>query len=579
MSSQGNTMIIFEKAILSLNEHKKQIFLAIFLSLILSYAYLYLPSKFPVLQIGHLKTLDAFMNSRYKTSKALEVAKKIVIINIDEDTFRKLKEQWPLNRGFTAYFLEKISTPASQPVAIGLDLVYAGKSDVKEADLWLASAFKKAGNVTIASFFNPDGELALPEQLFINSVKAVGFINSPLDADQTIRRSYPFIFLKDGSLNYSLPLQIFVNLKGYDLKKSSYDPSAKALKLISPVKKMLIPVDNKTYSTRINYMAKPKDFKSIPLWEVLTSLEPASTFKDKIILLGTDMEITRDIYPTPLGAMPGIYINANCLMNMMLDNFLKEIPPHTYFIIFFTLALFVTVVRSNSGIIRSILFLLLILVAAYYLTVNYLAKDIIIDFFGIATVSVLSFLIVSIIEYANVIIENVKLTKLAVTDGLTGLFSFRYFEVRLIKELNISLQLKKDLSLVIFDIDHFKQFNDNHGHEAGNAILKSVAATLRARCRQTDTVCRYGGEEFVSILQNTSLEGAGKYAEAIRKNIEMFVVSWEGKDLKITVSAGVSSLSCLTKKTAPELINSADKALYAAKNAGRNRVSSAEQIK
>ena len=572
-------MITFEKTILNLNEHKKQIFFIIFLSLALSYGYIYLPTRFPILQIGHLKTLDAFMSNRYKNNKAPEITKKIVIINIDEDTFRKLKEQWPLNRGFTAYFLEKISTPASQPLAIGLDLVYAGKSDVKEADLWLASAFKKSGNVTIASFFNPDGDLALPEQLFIDSVKAVGFINSPLDADLTIRRSYPFIFLKDGSLNYSLPLQIFVNLEGYDLKKSFYDPTVGALKLLSPVKKMLIPVNNKTYSARINFLAKPKDFKSIPLWEVLTSLEPASTFKDKIILLGTDMEITRDIYPTPLGAMPGIYINANCLINMMLNNFFKEIPTRTYFIIFFILALAVAFVRSNLSIIKSILFLLLVLTAAYYFTVKYLAENTIIDFFGITTVATLSFLIVSVIEYASIVIENVKLTKLAVTDGLTGLYSFRYFEVRLTKEFNISLQLKKDLSLVIFDIDNFKKFNDTYGHEAGNAIIKSVAATLKARCRQTDTVCRYGGEEFVSILQNTSLEGAGKYAEAIRKNIEMFVVNWEGKDLKITVSAGVSSLSCLTKKVPQELINSADKALYAAKNAGRNRVSSAEQIK
>lgn len=568
------------KLALNLKEYKRQIFLIIFLSLILPLAYLYLPSRFALLHTGYLKTLDFFLRNRYNNSKIPEIAKKIVIINIDEDTFRKLKEQWPLNRGFTAYFLEKMSTPESRPQAIGIDLVYAGKSDVKEADLWLASAFKNAGNVTIASFFNPDGELALPEQLFIDSVKAVGFINSPLDADQTIRRNYPFIFLKDGSLNYSFVLQVFANLEGFDFKKSFYDSSVKALRLVSAAKKeALIPIDIKTYSTKINYLAKAQDFKSISLWEALASLEPASTFKDKIILLGTNMEITHDIYPTPLGAMSGMYINANFLMNMLLNKFLKEIPPGTNFILFFILVLVVALVRSRLGIIESIVFLLAILTTAYYLTVKYLARDTIVDFFGIATVTILSFLIVSTIEYVYIIIENVTLRKLAVTDGLTGLYTLRYFEVKLTRELNIALQVKKNLSLVIFDIDHFKNFNDNYGHEAGNAILKSVAATLKARCRQTDTICRYGGEEFVSILQNTSLEGAGKYAEAIRKNIEMFVINWEGKDLKITVSAGASSFSCLAKKTTQELINSADKALYAAKDAGRNRVLLANQIK
>ncbi len=177
------------KLVLNLKEHKRQIFLIIFLSLVLCLAYAYLTTRFGLLQTGRLKTLDFFLRNRYNNSKIPEIAKKIVIINIDEDTFRKLKEQWPLSRGFTAYFLEKMSTPESRPQAIGIDLVYAGKSDAKEADLWLASAFKNAGNVTIDSFFDPDGELALPEQLFIDSVKAVGFINSPLDVDQTIRRN------------------------------------------------------------------------------------------------------------------------------------------------------------------------------------------------------------------------------------------------------------------------------------------------------------------------------------------------------------------------------------------------------
>ncbi|MFA5276039.1 MAG: diguanylate cyclase [Candidatus Omnitrophota bacterium] len=555
--------------------------LIIFLSVVLTFSYVHFSfsNRFNLLKTARLKTTDFFLLNRYNTSTKPDIIKKIVVINIDEDTFTKLKEQWPLNRGFTAYFLEKMSKPESRPRIVGIGLVFTGKSDSNESDLWLASAFKKFGNAVLASYFNPDGELVLPEARLFNAAKAVGFINSPVDPDQVIRRNNPFIFLKNKYLSYSFVSQIFANLEGFDLQKSSYDVSAGALRLFSTAKKeMLIPADIETNSTKINYLAKAEDFKSVSLWEAMTSLVPPSVFKDKIILVGTNMEITKDVYLTPLGEMPSMYIHANFLMDMLLNRFLKEIPIRTTIILLFALVLTIAFIRTRLSIINSLALLLAILGASYYYTTKYIAKDTIIDFFGIALLTTLTFLIVSAAEYTYIILENVKLKKLAITDGLTGLYVYRYFEVKLAKEITIALQTKKELSLVIFDIDNFKKFNDNYGHEAGNEVLRNVSGVLRNRCRQTDTICRFGGEEFVSILGITDIERAGKYAEAIRKSIEVLVINWNGKPMKVTVSAGVSSLNILSKKTALDLVNSADKALYAAKNAGRNKTILANQI-
>lgn len=556
-----------------------QIPFIVFLSLILSTSYVFLLPKVNLLHTVQLRSLDYFLRNRYEKDKIPDIIKKIVVITIDENTLSKLREQWPLNRGLTAYFLEKISTPSSKPAGIGIDLVFTGKSDIKEADLWLSKALKGTGKITLASFFNPLGEIVLPDKLFLDSVKSVGFINSPRDTDFVIRRNYPFVFLRNEALNYSLAVELFANIEGYDLKNSYYDRKAAGLRLTTPGKNdVLIPVDDKNYSARINYLAKPSDFKTVPFWEVLTSFESPETFKDKIVLLGTNMEITHDVYLTPLGMMASIYINANFIMDIMLNRFLKRVPARLNFILLFIISLLIGFVRFRFNFLISTLLLVLILAGGYFAAIQYLSYDTIFDFFGIITIALSSFLIITIIDYFHTLLENVNLRRLAITDGLTGLYVFRYFEVKLIRELRIAHETKRDLSLVIFDIDHFKNINDTYGHDAGNEVLKGVATVLRNRCRYDDTICRFGGEEFVSILPHTNLEQSGKYGEAIRKNIEMFPFKWEGKDLKITISAGCASVRTLDKATPQDLIKAADQALYAAKTGGRNKVILSSQL-
>ena len=125
------------------------------------------------------------------------------------------------------------------------------------------------------------------------------------------------------------------------------------------------------------------------------------------------------------------------------------------------------------------------------------------------------------------------------------------------------------------DVDHFKKFNDTHGHAAGDAVLATVGRVLTEQCRKGDMPARYGGEEFSVVLPNTNAVGANVVAERIRRALEASETLFEGKKLKFTSSIGVASAQAEGVEPVAALAARADEALYAAKHAGRNRVVSA----
>jgi diguanylate cyclase (GGDEF)-like protein len=161
--------------------------------------------------------------------------------------------------------------------------------------------------------------------------------------------------------------------------------------------------------------------------------------------------------------------------------------------------------------------------------------------------------------------------KLATTDGLTGLLNRRTFNQQLEARVKEAQRYHRPMSLLLMDIDHFKKVNDTHGHPAGDAVLRSVAAIAQKQARETDVVARYGGEEMALILPETDMKGALAIAERIRKAVEVAAHAIEGGTLKVTLSIGVSTWP-QGGTTEAELLESCDKALYRAKQSGRNRV-------
>ncbi len=162
---------------------------------------------------------------------------------------------------------------------------------------------------------------------------------------------------------------------------------------------------------------------------------------------------------------------------------------------------------------------------------------------------------------------NKELESLATTDGLTGLKNRRTFGAKLVEEHARAVRYHQPLSLLLLDVDHFKQYNDNFGHPAGDAVLRGVAELLGQTARDTDMAARYGGEEFVVILPFTDEAGARVFAERVRTAIAG--KEWEKRP--VTASIGIGTLS-LDTPTPDSLVSCADGALYQSKAAGRNRV-------
>ena len=163
------------------------------------------------------------------------------------------------------------------------------------------------------------------------------------------------------------------------------------------------------------------------------------------------------------------------------------------------------------------------------------------------------------------------LRRLSRTDALTGIFNRRHLDETLKREFDRSTRTRQPLTVVMFDIDHFKIFNDTHGHDQGDRVLQAVAKTFGTALRTYDVACRYGGEEFLAILPNTSLDGGQRVAERIRSGVEAACVD----GLKVTISLGVATYPQIPMERGEQLVEAADKAMYRAKQGGRNQVAAA----
>jgi two-component system, cell cycle response regulator len=160
---------------------------------------------------------------------------------------------------------------------------------------------------------------------------------------------------------------------------------------------------------------------------------------------------------------------------------------------------------------------------------------------------------------------------LAISDGLTGASNKRYLLEYLEREMGRCHRYGRALSLMLFDIDHFKQVNDTHGHVAGDAVLRELAQSVMPLVRREQCFARYGGEEFALVLPEDGADKARHFAEKLRRQVETHPFTFDGRRIPVTVSVGVADLG--PEMTDPlHLLEAADARLYAAKRGGRNRV-------
>lgn len=170
-------------------------------------------------------------------------------------------------------------------------------------------------------------------------------------------------------------------------------------------------------------------------------------------------------------------------------------------------------------------------------------------------------------------VANRKLKILSRIDSLTQVANRRYFDERISDEWSRAIRDKSQIAIILFDVDHFKKFNDDYGHPGGDKCLTLIAETAKNLLkRPSDLIARYGGEEFIILLPHVDRAGAASIAEKIRSAVENLEVELEGKIARVSVSLGFATEYPVRNSSPGKLISTADKALYRAKELGRNRV-------
>jgi len=182
-------------------------------------------------------------------------------------------------------------------------------------------------------------------------------------------------------------------------------------------------------------------------------------------------------------------------------------------------------------------------------------------------------LVQALSSHISIALENARLYTIAITDELTKVYTLRYFQQVLTDEVGRYQRYGQKVSILMLDLDDFKKVNDTYGHPVGDITLREFARLVKDSVREVDVVCRYGGEEFAVILPETDDKSALIVAERIRERTEKRVFYIEGHEIKITVSIGVASCP-KNAVTVRDLVNAADRALYRAKESGKNRVES-----
>lgn len=172
-------------------------------------------------------------------------------------------------------------------------------------------------------------------------------------------------------------------------------------------------------------------------------------------------------------------------------------------------------------------------------------------------------------DLAQLMAEQIELRQIATTDSLTGALTRRAFEVEITREYRRNRRYRRDLSVIVVDVDHFKKINDNYGHAAGDLVLKNVVLQIKQSLREVDFLSRLGGEEFVVGLPETDVEGATIVAERLRETIASMAIVSDGDRISVTASFGIAGLN-RTDRDWKQMLGRADVALYRAKQEGRN---------
>lgn len=534
--------------------------------------------------------------------------KDIVILAIDDASLEMLWDkygEWPIPRGVYADLIDYLELQNPQSIIFDLMFIKSIKAD-GDNDKKLADTMNRYPNIyTAMNFDNQPADVRkpadLPERLAVNvennsgvNIKnhygfkncrtilpeilngkaSVGMTNLMRNSDGIIRNVPPLMVYKDKYY----PYLTFKAASDYLMMEADNhfvidrNSNLKVMETKIPL--------TKNGEAILNWYGPSGTHTIVPMYKVINEMNGAKTsgfdFKDKIIIIGTTAMSLHDTKSVPIqeGVYPGVEVHATFFNNMLDDNFIKKTDTVTDFLIVAGVIVLVglIVMLSTSTLFA---FLSTVLFGIAYLFVSYYVMElfnlwipVLMPIIAIMASFALSFLAKYLMKARDFEYQY----KLATIDGLTELYNHRYFQDTLRRQIEISRRYNQPFSLIIVDIDFFKKFNDTYGHQAGDAVLRQVAQTLKKNSRATDVVCRYGGEEMSIILPNTGAEDALFNANRICNAVSEKPFHLNPVDTAtVTISLGVATFPD-NAQTPQDLIEWADKGLYYAKEHGRNQV-------
>ena len=537
------------------------------------------------------------------------VSKDIVVLAIDDPSLEMMWDkygEWPVPRSVYADVINFLEKDSPRSIVFDLLFIKSMKDELKE-DNKLIEAMNKYDNIyTGISFDNHPEEIRvpvdLPERLAVNvknnsniDIKKyyrytncrpilsglidgkveIGSTNVLRSNDGIIRKLPPIMSYKDKYYPHLTFVAAVNSVTGKKVKDFSIDKNANL-----SFESGSIPLAT-TGDAILNWYGPTGTHTVYPMYKVLNAMEGKSidkkfNFKDKIIIIGTTAASLHDIKSVPVqeGIYPGVEVHATFVNNIIDNNFIKQTSKTVNAIIVVTVVVLIGIIVMMSSstifaVLSTILFAIGYLFVSYYvMEINNIWIPVVMPMIAMLISFALSFLAKYLIKSRDFEYQY----KLATIDGLTELYNHRYFQEMMKNQIEISKRYNQPFSLIIVDIDFFKKFNDTYGHQAGDAVLKQVAQTLKKNSRTTDYVCRYGGEEMSIILPNTSAEEAIYSAMRMNKAVAEKDFQLNSTDKgKVTISVGVATFPD-NAQTTQELIEHADKGLYYAKEHGRNQV-------
>lgn len=536
----------------------------------------------------------------------------IVIVAIDEATYEYILDhygEWPLPRDVYVKLIDYLEKLNPKIIAFDLMFVKSMKSPVN-ADEALINAMAKYKNVfTAMNLDNQPEDLrtppALPESLAVNVTNYsdvnfddltftncrsildgilrvtdnVGMINVSRADDGILRKMPLFVKYQDkyySQLGLKVALEA-INLQGDEKINTKNFVIDKDSNLILGERKIFTDKDG---GVILNWYGPNGVYTQVPMYKLIKVINGEATdsgfdFKNKIVYFGTTASALFDIKTTPTGkTVPGVEVQATYLNNFLDNNFIVKADKAVTAFTGIILALLTgfCIMRISSAFTASFasvsLYLIYIIVSYYMMKYFNIWLEVIYPLM----LALLAFISAFIVKYLIKSRDFEQQYKLATTDGLTELYNHRYFQEQMLMMVENAKRYNKEFSLIILDIDFFKKFNDTFGHQAGDAVLRQVAHTLKKNVRATDIVCRYGGEEMSIILPNTPKDEAASTAQKICDRVASNKYKLNSdKEGQVTISLGVATYPH-DGATPSEIIEAADKRLYKAKNNGRNRV-------